>query len=224
MKRQFDNELQELKVKLLEMATLTETAIRNSVNALLNKNENMAGVIIENDREIDKMELLIDELCIDLLVRRQPLAIDFRLITMGLKFNSELERIADLAVNISERVIDISHNPEILLYTEIKKFSLLAIDMLKNAIDSFVHGDVALAERVICSDQEANNYRDSIQKELVENYLYKNRPESRSALSLFLVAQHLERICDHVTYIAEDVIYFMTARVVKHNRDSIYNK
>jgi len=215
--RKFDKELNELNSKILKMAALTQESIYLAVEAVKHRDSSLAEKIIEKDKEIDAFELDIDDFSVELLARRQPLAGDLRFITTGMKINGELERIADLAVNIAHRAIDLSDKPLLKPLIDIPIFSELSINMVKTTIDAFVNRDDVLAKKVIEMDKEANLLRNKIQKELVEDYIAKDLSTLSRALSLFLVAQHLERICDHAKYISEGVIYLVSARVVKHS-------
>ncbi len=215
--RKFDKELNELNSKILKMAALTQESIYLAIEAVKHRDRSLADKIIEKDEEIDAFELDIDDFSVELLARRQPLAGDLRFITTGMKINGELERIADLAVNIAHRAIDLSDKPMLKPLIDIPIFSELSINMVKTTIDAFVNRDAALAKKVIEMDKEANLLRNKIQKELVEDYIAKDVSTLSRALSLFLVAQHLERICDHAKYISEGVIYLVSARVVKHS-------
>lgn len=216
--RRFDEELNELNNKLLKMAALTQESIYLAIDSLKNRDRDLANMVIENDKKIDDFELDIDDFSIELLARRQPLAGDLRFITTGMKINGELERIADLSVNIAERSKDLSSQPLLKPLVDIPIFSELAVNMVKTTIDSFIRRDAELAKKVIGMDAEANRLRDVIQRELVEHYIAKDISTLSRGLSLFLVAQHLERICDHSKYIAEAVIYLVSARVVKHHK------
>jgi phosphate transport system protein len=221
MERYFDEELNKLKTDLLKMAAMTEEAIYKSVEALKNRDKSMAMDVIEKDKNIDRLELLIEEKAIDLLALRQPMAFDLRFITTGMKINAEIERIADLAVNICQRVMDIADQPLIKPLEDIPKLSLLARKMVKDAITAFVNRDEDLAKKVILSDPEADKLRDLIYKELVNDYMVKDGKYAPRAVPLILVSRHLERICDHATYIAEDIIYMIQAKFVKHHPEEL---
>ncbi|MFA6078736.1 MAG: phosphate signaling complex protein PhoU [Candidatus Omnitrophota bacterium] len=221
MERHIDLELKELKNDILKMGTYAEEAIFKSVEALKNRDKALAESVIANDTNIDQLELAIDERCIDLIARYQPMAKDLRLITTGMKINAELERIADIAVDIAQRSIEIVHLPLLKPLINIPKLTAIAQFMVKTAIDSFVKGDIELAKKVMLSDPEADNLRNVIQKELVENYMMKDTSSAPRAVQLLLITRFLERICDHSTNIAEDVIYMVQAEVVKHHRERL---
>ncbi len=221
MERHLDQELTDLKQQLLKMGTLVETAIFESVESLKELNMERANKIISEDKVIDGMENAIDERCLDLLALRQPMAIDLRFITMSMKISTDLERIADLAVDIAQRVQDLAGKPLLKPLIDIPKLTNLAQQMTKDALDAFVNKNAELAGSVILRDNEADTLRNLVQKELVDDYITKDPPTASRAVPLLLIARHLERICDHATNIAEDVIYMVRADVVKHHPEKL---
>ena len=221
MKRHFDEELKGLDQDILKMGIFAEEAIHKSIEALKNRDRELAKGVIENDTNIDKLELVIDEKCIDLIARHQPLAKDLRFITTGMKLNAELERIADIAVDIAQRVLEIVDKPLLKPLVDIPKLTAVAQGMVKMAVDSFIKSDVELAKKVILSDNEADKLRNIITKELIEDYMAKDASTAPRAVQLLLIARFLERICDHATNIAEDVIYMVQAEVVKHHPEKL---
>lgn len=221
VERHFDEELQELNSKILKIASLSEESIFLAIEALKHRDSNMAQNIVVNDVKVDEFELAIEDFSIELLARRQPLASDLRFVTTGMRINAELERIADLSVNIAHRVMDLCKEPMLKPLVHIPMLSDLAIKMVKSSIDSFVNRDLEMARSVITLDNDANRLRTRIQHELVNDYMIKDNSTIPRAISLFLVAQHLERICDHAKYIAEDVVYLVSARSIKHKHNSI---
>jgi len=224
MERHFDEELKELKKALLKMATLSEAAIYKSIESLKNQDKKLAKDIINEDRNIDELELEIEEKSINLLALRQPMARDLRFITTGMKINAELERIADLAVNIAQRVFELADKPQLKPLKDIPKLATVARRMVKDVIDSFVNRDGNLAKRAILLDPEADKLKNLICDELINGYIMKDCITAPQAISLFLIARHLERICDHATNIAEDVIYMVQSRVVKHHPEKLQDK
>jgi phosphate transport system protein len=221
MQRHFDDELKSLNQDVLKMGAYAEEAIYLSIEALKNRDKEMAKKVIANDSNVDKLELTVDEKCIDLIARYQPMAKDLRFITTGMKINSELERIADIAVDISQRTLEIVDKPLLKPLVDIPKLAAVAQKMVKMAIDSFVKGDIELAKKVLLTDPEANQLRNTIHKELVEDYMVKDGSTAPRAVQLLLIARFLERICDHTTNIAEDVIYMVQAEVVKHHPERL---
>ncbi|OGW78309.1 MAG: phosphate transport system regulatory protein PhoU [Omnitrophica bacterium RIFCSPHIGHO2_02_FULL_46_20] len=224
MERHLDQELKELNKDILKMGAYAEEAIFKSVEALKNRDNELAKSVIDNDNDIDKLELAIDERCVDLIARYQPMAKDLRFITTGMKINAELERIADIAVDIAQRTLEIVASPLLKPLVDIPKLTAVAQNMVKMAIDSFVKGDIKLAKKVLLSDPEADNLRNLIQKELIEDYILKDASTAPRAVQLLLIARFLERICDHTTNIAEDVIYMVQAEVVRHHPEKLKNE
>jgi phosphate transport system protein len=151
------------------------------------------------------------------------MARDLRFISMAVKIDSELERIADLAENIAQRVLELSDMPLLKPLIDIPKLAALARNMVKEAIDAFVNRDESLAKKVILSDSKADDLRNLVCQELLDDYLIKDGTSAPRAVPLILVARHLERICDHATYIASNVIYMTKAKIVKHHPERLKN-
>ncbi|MDD5504646.1 MAG: phosphate signaling complex protein PhoU [Candidatus Omnitrophica bacterium] len=223
MSKHFDDELKILNNELLKMAALTEEAIFKSIQALKAQSEDTAKAVISSDKQIDKLELIIEERSIALLALRQPMASDLRFITTGMKINAELERIADLAVNICQRVLEIYDKPPLKPLVDIPRLSDIARKMVREAIDAFVQRNEQLAKSVILLDPEADTIRNVIYREIIDDYITKDALCAPRAIPLILISRHLERICDHATYIAEDVIYMVKAKTVKHNPMALKN-
>jgi len=221
MERHFDEELKELHKEILKMGILAQEAIFKSIEALKNRDKEQAKEVIDSDDKIDELELVVDEHCIDLIARHQPMAGDLRFITTGMKVNAELERIADLAVDIAQRVLESADRPLLKPLIDIPKLSEIAQDMVRDSIDAFVKRDVSLARKVVLSDEEADNLRNLVQEELINDYIAKDPSTAARAVPLLLIARHLERICDHTTNIAEDVIYMVEGKVVKHHPEEL---
>lgn len=221
MDRHMDEELKELHKEILKMGILAQEAIFKSIEALKNRDKAQAQEVIDTDKRIDELELAIDERCIDLIARYQPMAGDLRFITTGMKINTELERIADLAVDISQRVLELADKPLLKPLIDIPKLSTIAQNMVSDAIDSFVKRDADLAGKVVLADSEADQLRNQVQQELINDYMAADASTASRAVPLLLIARHLERICDHTTNIAEDVIYMIKAKVVKHHPEKL---
>jgi phosphate transport system protein len=203
------------------MAAMAQEAIHKSIEALKDRDKKQAQQVIDEDDKIDELELYIDEKCIDLIACHQPMAGDLRFITTGMKINSELERIADLAVDIAQRVLELADKPLLKPLIDIPKLSTIAQAMVGNAIDAFVNKDTELAKKVVLSDSEADKLRNLVQQELINDYMSKDPTAACRAVPLLLIARHLERICDHTTNIAEDVIYMVEGKVVKHRPEEL---
>ena len=221
MERHFDEELKELHKEILKMGVMTQDAIFKSIESLKARSRSQAEEVISEDIRIDEMENTIDEKCIDLIARYQPMAGDLRFIATALKINSDIERIADLAVDISQRVLEIVDKPVLKPLVDIPKLAVISQSMLRDSIDAFVKRDAALARKVVLSDPQADNLRNEVQKELVNDYMMKDGRTADRAVPLLLIARYLERICDHTTNIAEDVIYMVEAKVVKHHPEQL---
>ncbi len=217
MKRHFDEELAELNREILHMGSLTEESIFKSIEALKTLSVEKAKRVIAEDEKINELELVIDDKCLDLIALHQPAATDLRFIAMTMKISTDLERIADLAVDICERVLEMADKPLLKPLIDIPKLATLAQGMVKDVIDAFVKGDSKLAKEVLQREPEADHLRNLVQSELLNDYILKDPSTAPRAVALILVARHLERICDHTTNIAEDVIYMVEARVVKHH-------
>ncbi|MFA6217935.1 MAG: phosphate signaling complex protein PhoU [Candidatus Omnitrophota bacterium] len=221
MQRHFDDELKELLKDILKMAALTQESIFKSTEALKSRDRAQAQEVISHDNAIDELELAIDERCIDLIARYQPMAGDLRFISTGMKINADLERIADLSVDISERVLELVDKPLLKPLIDIPKLSVIAQNMVHDSIDAFVNKNVDLAKKVVLSDPEADKLRNLVQDELINDYMSVDPKTADRAVPLLLIARHLERICDHATNIAEDVVYLVEARVVKHHPEAL---
>jgi len=221
MERHFDEELKDLRNDILKMGVMAQEAIYKSIEALKNRDKAQAEEVVKNDSKIDCLELEIDEKCIDLIAMRQPLASDLRVVTTGMKINAELERIADLAVDVAQRVFELADKPLLKPLIDIPKLSTVAQAMIRDAIDSFVNKDAELAGKVILLDSEADELRNKIQEELLNEYMMRDAKTADRAVPLLLIARHLERICDHATNIAEDVVYMVKAKVVKHHKEEL---
>ncbi|MEI8175458.1 MAG: phosphate signaling complex protein PhoU, partial [Candidatus Omnitrophota bacterium] len=174
MERHIDEELTELHKALLKMGIMAQEAIHRSVEALKNRSREEALGVVATDDKIDQLELEIDEKCIDLIARYQPMAGDLRFITTGMKINAELERIADLAVDIAQRVLEIVEKPLLKPLVDIPKLSLIAQAMVRDAIDSFIKKDVELAKKVVLADAEADALRNLVTRELITEYMYRD--------------------------------------------------
>ena len=221
MLRHLDEEMKELHKDILKMAVYAQESIFKSIESLKNRDKNSAQEVINNDNKIDALELSIDEKCIDLIARYQPMAGDLRYITTGMKINAELERIADIAVDIAQRSIELSGKPLLKPLVDIPKLSQVSQDMVRDAIDAFIKRDAQLARQVALEDSEADRLRNLVQDELVNEYLARDPKTAERAVALLLIARYLERICDHTTNIAEDVIYMVEAKVVKHHPEEL---
>lgn len=215
MHRRFEEELDELRNKLLNMAALAEASVSNSMKALVDMDGAAAQRVIDDDHEINALEVEIDNFCVELLARRQPMAGDLRFIASAMKINNDLERIGDHGVNIAERTLELVKEPMIKPLIDLPRLSAIARQMVKNALDGFVQHDVNLALQVCSRDDEVDHLNNLIIRELVAFMMSDPRNVAR-ALSLILISKNLERVADLATNIAEEVIYILEARTIKH--------
>jgi phosphate transport system protein len=213
----FDTELATLRERVLAMGALVGSNVEAAAQAFLERDPARATAVIERDREVNRLELGIDEECIGLLALRQPAAGDLRLVAATLKIVVDLERIGDLAVNMAERVIPLCEEPPLDLPLELGAMCALAQQMLKDALDAFVRGDVAEAERILRADNEVDRLLARQYGVLVEAMKADPGQVSR-ALGLLLFAKHVERAADHITNVAEMVIYLVRGEDVRHRQ------
>jgi len=216
MQRHFDEELQQLKEKLLRMSSLVEEIIVTSIKSLLDRDVALAEKVIKDDNAIDMFEVEIDELSLRLLALYQPQAGDLRFITSSMKINNDLERIGDLAVNIAQRALDLIKVPPLKSLDDLLQMATATQKMLKDSLNAFVNKDSNLAIDVCRRDDFVDNLNHQIfLKTLTDKP--KNQTEVERAIDLVLVAKNLERIADHSTNIAEDVIYIVEGKTIKHH-------
>ena len=221
MHRHFDEELQELKTDILKMGAMAQDAIARAVTALKDRDADAARKVMADDRSADELELLIDEKCLNLIALHQPMAGDLRFIAVGIKLNSELERIADLAVDVAQRALDIAGKPLLKPLVDIPRLAELAQKMTGDAINAFIRRDAELAKSVVLADPEADRIKRAVERELIYDHMMKDGSVSDRAVPLLLAARHLERICDHAVSMAEDIIYMIDAKVVRHHPEEL---
>ena len=223
MERHLDDELKKLNTDLLKMATLTEEAISKAIAALTKQDIKLAEETIIADKKIDELENKIEEESIEILALFQPMAKDLRFITTAMCMKTGLEEIADLTVNICQRVKEIADKPVLKPLSDIPPLADNAKKMVKNAIDAFVNHDDKLARQVVLSDQVSNNLRNTIIHELIADYMVKDGKTAPRAIPILLVARDLERISDYAASMAEDIIYMIHAKMVKHHPEMLKN-
>ena len=219
--RHFDEELRQLKGDILRMGAMAQAAITAAVEALKNRDAAAAQRVIDSDVGMDSLELVIDDKCLDLIALHQPMAGDLRFITTAIKLNAELERIGDLAVDVAQRALDLSGKPELKPLVDIPLLAETARRMTGQAIEAFVNGDTALAKRVVLSDPEADDLKRKVEQELIRDYMLKDGSTADRAVPLLLAARHLERVCDHAVSMAEDIVYMVSAVVVRHHPEEL---
>ena len=198
------------------MGALVESTIHCSVQALVERDERMARRVIDDERRINQMELDIDARVTRLLALNQPVASDLRLLIMALKINTDLERMGDLAVNIAERAISLMQVPPVKPLIDTPRMAAMVEDMLHSSLDAFVQRDANLAAKVLPADDEVDSIRDGIYVELLD-FMQRDPSIVPPAINLMFVARNLERIADHATNIAEDVIFLVRGIDVRHN-------
>lgn len=216
--RHFEQELEKLKARLLEMGALVESAVYRSVQGVVEKDENLAQQVLRNEARINDLEIEIDDLAIGLLVLQQPVAADLRLITVAIKINNDLERMGDLAVNIAQRALDLLREAVIQPMVDIPYIAGLVQSMVRKSLDAFVNRDSELARSVLAGDDAVDNLRTASYHELV-SYMEKDRGNIPQALHLLSVIRNLERIADHSTNIAEDVLFLVKGVDVRHRNE-----
>lgn len=215
--RVFDLELKELKENLLYEGVLVERSIQSAIKALLERNSEVAQKVIEDEELIDAKEIEIDEFCLKLLALRQPAARDLRSITTAIKINYDLERIGDLAVNISERAIDLNKEPQLKPYIDLPKMADIVQAMVKESLEAFVNENVDLAYKVTRDDEKVDELLDQIFRELLTYMMQDLRTISRATRLLF-IAKYLERAADHAVNIAELVIFMVQGKIIRHRK------
>ena len=216
MQRHFDAELQQLKEKLLRMSGLVEESIVTSIKALVDRNAKLAQKVIDADNATDTFEVEIDDLSLRLLALYQPQAGDLRFITSTMKINNDLERIGDLSVNIAHRALDLLKAPPIKSLADILHMAKASQAMLKDSLNAFVNKDTRLAEDVCRRDDEVDQLNHQIFVKILTDQAGDPQMVER-AIDIVLVAKNLERIADHSTNIAEDVIYMVEGKTIKHH-------
>lgn len=208
-------ELEHLKDMLLKMASLVEAAIRDSVKSLVDRDSVLAAQVIANDTEINRYDVTIDEECIRLLALKQPMGKDLRFITTAMKITTDLERIADNAVNIAERAVELNRQPVLKPYIDIPRMSRIAQGMVLDTINAFVDENTALAKEVIMRDDEVDDLNGAVCEELM-NIMTDDPSTITRVVKVTYISKYLERIGDHATNIAEDVIYMVKGKIIRH--------
>jgi phosphate transport system protein len=216
MRTRFQIALDELKQKLLAMGGLAEQAIDRATEAYRKRDLKICYAVLEGERAINMAEREIDELALDLLAMQQPLAVDLRFITAVMKINADLERVGDQAVNIAERIMDTIKLPSVELPVDIPRMASTAAGMVRRSLEAFIEGKAELAEAILKMDDIVDQMNDEIYIVLVQK-MHENPAVVEQALDLLLIARNLERVADHATNIAEDVIFWVQGSDVRHN-------
>jgi phosphate transport system protein len=219
MKRHFDEELSALKNKLLRMSALAEAMIADAVAVLVQRREEVLPHIAQREDQVNRLQVEIDETCLTLIALYQPEAFDLRFIMGAAKTNAELERLADQAVNICDKASQLLREPPIKPFITIPQMATLATAMLKDSLRAYVNLDAARAREVLVRDDELDRMKTEVTTELTA-LMDQNHPRIQYAVSLILIARDLERIGDHATNIAENAIFVMEGRDVRHHLDA----
>ena len=216
--RHFEIELQALKNRLLRMGALVEERVHGAMQALMERRMEVAEAIVAGDVEVNDMQIEIDDRCLKLLALQNPMASDLRLITAAMKINADLERIGDQAVNIAENAVKVAAAPPLRPMIDLPRMAELAEAMTRDSLDAFVRRDAALAREILARDDEVDQLKDQIFRVLLTHMMADPGTIER-ALGLILVSRNLERIADHATNIAEDVIFVVEAKDVRHHHE-----
>jgi phosphate transport system protein len=210
-----EKELSDLKERLLTMGSVVEAQVARSIKSLVDRDNAMATKVIEADHEVNRMEVEIDEECIRLLALRQPEAGDLRFITTAMKIVTDIERIGDLAVDVSERALELNEEPNLKPYIDIPRMAKAARNMLKEALDAFVNRNSELAWSVLDQDDFVDELNKQIFRELL-TFMIEDPHSISRAIRITYISKYLERIADHATNIAEMVVYLVEGRIIRH--------
>ena len=214
MQRHFDMELTELKEKLLIMASQAATSVTDAMKALVERDDDLARRVKENDSVLDQLEIEIDDMAIRLLAKA-PLATDLRLITVAMKISQDLERVGDEATTIARRSIELSQEPQLKPYVDLPRMAAIAIDMLHSAIDAFINRNPEKARAIIPRDKEVDEINRQLHRELT-SFIVERPATITRCLNLMVISKSLERIADHATNIAEEIVYLYEAKDIRH--------
>jgi phosphate transport system protein len=216
----FQEELEALKTRLLEMGGLAEDRVRMSVAALVQRDSALVDRVLAGDGPINTLHIEIDSRCFKLLALHQPMAVDLRAIVSAVKINTDLERVGDLAINIAEAGRRYLRHPPVKQLIDIPRMADIAQGMLRDALDAYVRRDTALAQRVLNEDDALDALKTQVFRELL-TYMLQDTSTIEPSLDLILISRHLERIGDHATNVAEDVIFMVSARDVRHHAGEV---
>jgi phosphate transport system protein len=212
----FQTELEGLKERLLTMGGLAEDRVRMAMHALVDRDPALIEEVLAGDTALNTLHIEIDDLCFKLLALHQPMAADLRAITAAIKINTDLERVGDMAVNIGEAARRYISHPPVKKLVDMPRMATTAQDMLRGALDAYVRRDMELAQQVLDKDDQLDDLKTQIFRELL-TFMLQNPATIEPALDLILISRHLERIGDHATNIAEDVIFMVSGRDVRHH-------
>jgi len=218
MVRHFEQDLDALRGQLLQMGGAAEAIVRKSIDALRRRDTVLCEEVFADDHLLDRLEIEIEERCVTLLARRQPMAGDLRFITAALKISNDLERVGDHAVNIAGSGIKLASEPPLKPLVDIPRMADLAIGMLRDALDAFVRGDAVRARELCQRDDQVDALNDQLFRELL-TYMIENPGNVTRSMELILIARNLERVADLATNVAEEVVFIAEARIIKHHAE-----
>lgn len=213
-------DLEHLQKRILALASAVEQAVARAIRALLERDADLARSLMEGDTAIDLEENLIEEECLKILALHQPVAGDLRRVAAILKINTDLERMADLASNIAERVSELTQGPPVPIPGGFQVMADLTNSMVGDSLDAFVKLDVELAKRVCRLDDEVDRHNREIIAQVIK-YMKKSADNVEPGLNLFSISRQLERIADHATNIAEDVVYLISGEIIRHHPEAL---
>ena len=216
----FQEELEQLKTRLLEMGGLAEDRVRSALEGLVERDVALVDRVLGGDTPINQLHIEIDSRCFKLLALHQPMAVDLRSIVSAVKINTDLERVGDLAINIAEAVRRYMRHPPVKELIDIPRMADIAQSMLRDSLDAYVCRDIALAQSVLNQDDELDALKTQVFRELL-TFMLHDPTTIEPALDLILISRHLERIGDHATNVAEDVIFMVSARDVRHHAGEV---
>ncbi len=219
MERHFDQDLQQVKERILSMGSLTETMIHIAIKALTERKRELTRTVYRQEEDVNKLQIEIDERCLRMIALHQPAASDLRFITAAMKINSDLERIGDQAVNISQTTEYLLEEPPLKPLIDVPRMAQIASAMLKDALDSFVNRDENLARSVLVRDDQVDDLKLQVFRELL-TYMISDPTTIKRAIDLILISRNLERIADHATNIAEDVVFVIAGKDIRHHAES----
>ena len=214
--RPFVLELDELQNKILEMGGLVETSIHNSIRSLVERDDRLSRGIWKAEERINDLDIEIDEMATRLLALHQPVARDLRFLTAAIKINSDLERMGDLAINLAQRSLSLLSRPQFTELVDISQMSRTVESMVRKSLDAFVQRDEHLARLVLATDDEVDDFKDSVYRELLD-LVEQGQAPAAPAFDLIFIAHNLERVADHATNIAEDVLFLIKGVDVRHH-------
>jgi phosphate transport system protein len=216
--KKYGEDLKKLRENILYMGGLVEDQIQKAVSSLVERDSKLAETIIQRDHEVNRLDVEIDDVCIQLLALHQPAARDLRFITTALKITTDLERIGDMAVNICERALELNEEPQLKPYIDIPRMARISERMIRESLDAFVREDTSLALKVCKDDQEVDDLNSQIFRETI-SFMIEDPHTINRAMKISSVSRYLERIGDHATNIAEMVVFMVKGKSIRHMKD-----